>query len=195
MASVDVYHTRQGKMFRARVRRNGQTHAKVFATRSEAKDWAKAQEGLVLAGISTPAVKKASYTLGEAFERYGREILPYKKYNTRRPQQYQITRLLTLLGADTRLVDITPARLRALITELKERGASPATIVRYLALLSHVFTTAIKEWEWMNTNPCRLITKPREPRGCERYLTHEEISRLLEACQQSTRVIQFSISG
>jgi len=63
MASVDVYHTRQGKMFRARVRRNGQTHTKVFATRSEAKQWARAHEGLVLAGMATPLVKKASYTL------------------------------------------------------------------------------------------------------------------------------------
>ena len=185
MASVDVYHTRQGKMFRAKVRRNGQTHTQVFATRSEAKDWAKAQEGLLLAGMATPLVKKASYTLGEAFDRYREEVLPYKKYNTRRPQSYQIPRLLAFFGKTTPLSDITSARIRAFLLSLKEEGIAPATQVRYLALLSHLFAVAMKEWEWMNTNPCRLITKPREPKGRERYLSQEEIQRLLLACQQS----------
>ncbi len=185
MASVDVYHTSQGKMFRARVRRNGQTHTQVFATRSEANQWARAQEGLVLAGMATPLVKKASHTLGEAFDRYREEVLPYKKYNTRRPQSYQIPRLLTFFGKTTPLSDITSARIRAFLLSLKEEGIAPATQVRYLALLSHLFSIAIKEWEWMHTNPCRFITKPREPKGRERYLSAEEIQRLLTACEKS----------
>jgi hypothetical protein len=131
VASVDVYHTRQGKMFRARVRRNGQTYTKVFATRSEANHYAKAQEGLVLAGMATPPIRKSAYTLGEACTRYQQEVLPYKRYNTRRPQGYQIKRLLTLLGASTPLRDITPARIRDVMGQLKDQGAAPATIVRY----------------------------------------------------------------
>jgi hypothetical protein len=143
MATIDEYRNRNGKMFRVRVRRSGQTFTRVFPTRAEAKNYAKVQEGLVLAGRATPSLKKPAYTLGEAFERYCQDILPRKKPSTRRPQRYQVTRLLTLLGANTRLVDITPARIRALITELEKTGVAPATIVRYLALLSHLFTVAI----------------------------------------------------
>jgi integrase len=59
------------------------------------------------------------------------------------------------------------------------------TVVRNLALLSHVFTVGIREWEWVTSNPVRLVTKPREPRGRERYLSPDEIQRLLLACKRS----------
>jgi hypothetical protein len=37
---------------------------------------------------------------------------------------------------------------------------SPATVSKYLRLLSHVFNVAIKDWEWTNTNPVKNVTKP-----------------------------------
>jgi integrase len=186
MASLDTYRTKAGQLsYRVRIRRNGSSHTKIFSTRAEAKRWAEIQEGRVVAGILDLPTHTPTHTLGEAFERYSHEILPQKKPSTRRPQQYQITRLLMLLGSNTRLVSITPARLRSLCAQLRADGAAPATVVRYLALMSHLFTVAIKEWEWIESNPVRLITKPKEPRGRTRYLSHEEVERLLHACEQS----------
>ena len=52
MATIDEYRNRNGKMFRARVRRNRQTFTQVFSTRAAAKIWSKAQEGLVLRFIN-----------------------------------------------------------------------------------------------------------------------------------------------
>jgi integrase len=76
---------------------------------------------------------------------------------------------------------------------LEKTGASPATIVRYLALLSHLFTIAIRDWEWVSTNPVKLVTKPKEPKGRERYLSQEEIQQLLEACKQSRNRVLYTI--
>jgi integrase len=61
----------------------------------------------------------------------------------------------------------------------------PATVKRYLAALSHAFTIAMREWQWMEENPCRRVSKPAEPRGCVRFLTDEERQRLLDICQAS----------
>jgi integrase len=61
----------------------------------------------------------------------------------------------------------------------------PATTLRYLAAHSHVFTVAIKDWEWAEINPVAGVRKPREPRGRVRFLDDEERQRLLEACRSS----------
>ena len=47
-------------------------------------------------------------------------------------------------------------------TEDTRKGA---TVNRYLATLSHMFTMAVKEWRLVPTNPVRDITKKKEARG------------------------------
>lgn len=63
---------------------------------------------------------------------------------------------------------------------------TPATVNRYLAVLSHMFTIAIKEWGWLEVNPILKVNKLKEPRGRVRFLSDEERSRLLTVCQQSS---------
>jgi integrase len=58
-------------------------------------------------------------------------------------------------------------------------------VVRYLAVLSHVFTIAVKEYGWVDDNPFRKVVKPKEPRGRVRFLDKIERERLLEACRGS----------
>jgi integrase len=52
-----------------------------------------------------------------------------------------------------------------------------------MAALSHAFTVAMKEWHWVEDNPFRKVTKPREPKGRTRFLADEERLRLLQACK------------
>jgi site-specific recombinase XerD len=56
---------------------------------------------------------------------------------------------------------------------------------RYLAVLSHAFTVATKEWGWVDENPVRKISRLKEPRGRVRFLSEEERERLLLACRES----------
>ena len=93
------------------------------------------------------------------------------------------------------LADITPAKLAECRDRLlkapnaKGRLRSPATVVRYLAVLSHAFTVAVKEWGWTSDNPLRRVSKPKEPRGRVRYLDDDERTRLFAACIKSKRSI------
>ncbi len=102
------------------------------------------------------------------------------------------------LGAYT-LAEITPALLAAQRDKLLEEKTkrkelrTPATVNRYLAALSHVFTVAIKEWSWIEENPLLKITKPKEPRGRVRFLSDEERSRLLDACKISDNKILYLV--
>ena len=87
--------------------------------------------------------------------------------------------------------DVTPSLLieyrSKLIDNPNQRGLerTPATINRYYAALSHAFTIAVKEWEWMQENPILKITKLKEPSGRTRYLSDDERRKLLKACQES----------
>lgn len=62
---------------------------------------------------------------------------------------------------------------------------TPATVVRYLAVLSHCLTYAQKELGWIVDNPARNVSKPKEPRGRVRFLSEKERAALLKACADS----------
>jgi integrase len=70
------------------------------------------------------------------------------------------------------------------IEEYKARRletVKPATVNKELALLKHMFTKAI-EWGYVKQNPAKPIKLLKEPPGRLRYLTPEELTRLLDAC-------------
>ena len=54
-----------------------------------------------------------------------------------------------------------------------------------MAALSTAITTAVKEWEWMEENPLRKVSKLKEPRGRVRYLSDQDRELLLTACRES----------
>lgn len=97
------------------------------------------------------------------------------------------------------LADVTPALIGEYRDKLKQgittRGTirSPATVNRYLAALSQVFTIAIREWGWVEDNPLRKISKMKEPRSRVRFLSDEERTRLLKACQESDSKLLYII--
>jgi integrase len=83
-----------------------------------------------------------------------------------------------------RLSDITPGII-AEHRDILAQTRKSSTVRRYLAALSHAFTIAVKEYQWLSDNPCGKIRKPPEPRGRVRYLSEDERQRLLDACKVS----------
>ena len=67
----------------------------------------------------------------------------------------------------------------------KQYRRSGATVNRYIATLSHLFSMAVKEWRLTSINPVRDVSKKKETRGRVRFLTDEERDALLAACKQS----------
>ena len=58
-------------------------------------------------------------------------------------------------------------------------GLSGSTVKKDLALLSHVFTIAMKEWGFPLTNPVMMIRKPKADLGRDRRLYDNEEDLLL----------------
>lgn len=88
--------------------------------------------------------------------------------------------------ADLTSAEISECRMRLARGQgLSGKPASPATQVRYLAVIKHVLSFGRREWKWIDENPAELVRSPREPRGRVRYLSEEERQRLLAACKAS----------
>ena len=106
-------------------------------------------------------------TLDECLRRYIAEYVPRKRDPDRERSHVDAVRatpLAKLAMARVRSVDV--ARLR---NAWAATGHAPATIVRRLAVLSHVFNVARREWGMESiSNPVEFVTKPtvRNARTC-----------------------------
>ena len=183
MASIDTYTTKTGQtMYRARVQRKGhRVQTATFPTLREAKKWGAMIEGEILAGKRFPT--KSKHTLTELLDKYSMEIMPRKTPETVRSQKYTIAYWRRTLG-HMLLEDIQPRHIIACRNEIAQRG-KPATVAKYLVTLSHAFSVAIKEYQWLEHNPCSRVSRPKQPPGRVRFLTDEERTRLLQECKNS----------
>jgi len=96
--------------------------------------------------------------------RYKKSEIPKKgdTDNPTRQSDFWIKRL-----GDLRLYQLSPSVIVEVRDELTiERSAG--TVNRYLALLSHACTTAVREWEWMESNPLTRVKRLKEPPGVRR---------------------------
>lgn len=182
MASITVRTTKAGdKRYRVRVRTGGESITKSFGTIKAARAFVRETEGAIETG---EFVRPTGKTLADAIDRYRRDVLPEKAENTRRHQERQLTWWEGELG-NIRLHALTPARITEARDDLMaDRGVSGPTANRYTAVLSHVFTRAL-QWGWVRENPVRGIAKRRENPGRTRFLSKDELARLLESCRQS----------
>lgn len=176
--------------YRVRVRVKGHpVQVASFEKLQDAKKWAQQTESAIRSGKRFKSGEERTRTLSNAIERYLKEILP-KKPRSLKNQHQQLCWWKEKIGHHA-LSDITPGlvvKIRGQLSEeitIRGRGKSHATVNCYMAVLSHVFTTAIKEWEWMENNPLSKITRLKEPRGRTRWLSEEERARLLQACRYS----------
>lgn len=146
--------------WQARISRKGfPPQVKTFNTRADAETWARLIESEMDRGVFVSRVEAESTSLFEALSRYEREILPGKKGALPESsvlRAWQATDLSSRTMAGVRSADI--AKLRD--EWLKDR--KPATVLRRLAVLSHVFNIARKEWGMESlSNPVELVRKPQ----------------------------------
>lgn len=199
MANIEKRIARDGTVtYRARIRMAGRPEAcATFRTRAKALEWWHRTNAEVRDGNYFKVVEAKKHTVGDMIDRYVRDVLPQKPRSLRK-QTAQLQWWKKQIGCYS-LADITPA----LIAEARDRlGRDPtlrgkqrssATLVRYLAALSHAFSMAVKEWAWLEDSPMRRVTKPKETRGRARFLTDEERMRLLTACQNSKSRLLYTI--
>jgi integrase len=184
MATINTHRAKDGTLsYRVRIRMRGQpTQSASFPSLKDARRWAAMIEGQMIEGRHFPE-KKSSHTLSELIARYYKDVHPQKSPKTRRREAFILRYWDDQLGhaflSDIQPRDIIQRRDRLSTTR------KPGTIHMYLAVLSHVFTTAVREYQWLEQNPCSRVSKPPLPQGRVRYLTDDERSRLLAACKES----------
>lgn len=199
MATIDKRISRNGKTtYRARARLKGYPQETAsFSRKTDARKWAESVEAAMREGRYFTTNEAKRHTFAELLERYERDVLPLKPRNAR-AKRLQLAWWKTQLG-DYRLADVTPAKIvdcrDRLLNVPKPNGRvrSNSTTVRYLAVLSHAFSVAMKEWGWVTANPLRNVSKPVEPRGRVRFLDKDECSRLLDACKGSDSEALYTI--
>ncbi len=192
MATITLRPQADGsKSYRVEIRLKGHPRQQAtFERLTDARRWAHATESAIREGRHFATSETKRHTLADLIERYTREVLPTKKPKTQGPQVAQLAWWKAQIGERT-LADITPALVAKyrdkLAAQTTPRGAttSPATVVRYLAVISHAFTIAMREWQWVESNPLTKVSKPREPRGRVRFLSDQEREALLTACKAS----------
>ncbi len=186
MATINKRKDQDGVLrFQVIIRLKGHpTQTATFARITDARKWAQHTEAAIREGRYFKTVEAKKHTLGDMIDRYIEQVNPS---NARKAQ---LTWWKEKLGCYV-LNDITPAMIAGgrdeLLQAISKRGVqrSPATVVRYIAALSHVFTIGIKEFGWLESSPVSKIKKPREPSGRVRFLSNEERHQLLSACKDS----------
>lgn len=119
-----------------------------------------------------------------ALDRYLREVSSTKRATTSYAERHKAKALKESLG-DYSLAAITPDLVAQYRDERLEAGKSNNTVRLELALLSHLFTIAIKEWRvGLFYNPVANIRKPSPGKGRDRRLTTDEEITLFKACDK-----------
>jgi integrase len=186
------------KTYYAEVRLKGVDDQRAsFRTKTSAKQWIQDTESAIRDGRHFKTSESKKHTLSELIDRYTTQCL--SKHPKRLAKQEWIFNWWRKAIGKKLLSDVTPpliAKMRdELLSENTSKGTlrTPSTVNRYLAALSAAFTAAVNEFQWAEENPLRKISKPPENKGRLRYLSHDEIDRLLTACKASPSPILFPL--
>ncbi len=122
-------------------------------------------------------------TLADALKRYLAEVTPHKKGHKQERQRIQAW--LKRPVANRSLASLRPKDFAAHRDNRIAEGVASNTVRLELALLSHLFNTARKEWGVEVQNPIAAIRMPKGSRARSRRLEDDEEERLLKACRLS----------
>lgn len=181
MASI----TKRGQRWLVQIRRKGeQPHSRTFSVQADARAWATAEEARIdRAEPSAPRKLLEATTLGQLIDRYRIEVTPYKRSAATETARLRQLRRDALACRDLAALDSTD------LADFRDRRletVKPATVRRDLALLSHVFEVARKEWGFRTaSNPVKDIRQPPVQNARSRRLEPGEYDMLLDAASRS----------
>lgn len=168
--------------WKAVIRKQGwPTSAKTFRTKRDAEDWARRTEDEMVRGVFIERAPSERMTFGAALDRYLAEVTPTKKESTQRAERLKAASLRLFFGRYS-LAAVNADLVARYRDHRLAEGKRPNTVRLELALASHLFTTAIREWRiGLVHNPVANIRKPSVGEGRDRRLSKEEERRLRKA--------------
>lgn len=171
--------------WKALVRKTGwPTTSKTFRTKRDAEDWSRRTEDEMVRGLFIKRTPSEKMSIKEALERYEREVMPTKSEATQEREQSRLKLLKNEFGKYS-LAALTSDIVGEYRDARLSSGKANNTVRLELALLGHLYSTAIKEWHIaLPTNPVAQIKKPSPGKGRNTRLSTKDQERLLIALKE-----------
>jgi integrase len=153
---------------------------KTFETRAQAERWATVIESEMARGVFVDRSEAEATTLSDALDRYQAEVSVLKKTASKERSIIKSWKSFALAGrslASIKQADVAKWR----DARLKVVGA--ATVRNEMALLSHLFTVAGKDWGMGISNPVLMVRKPAPVKPRDRRLSKDEIEKIIQATE------------
>lgn len=167
---------KRGRSWRAEVCVKGKRTSATFDTRAQAESWKAKQKGLLEAGIYAGT----GTTVQDMLDRYDEEVTSKKTVDDLSGDWSRLKMFAASSLATVRLTDLSAAHI-AVWKKARLEAVSPGTCRRDLTLLSAICSLAVREWHWLEINPCKGVARPKEPEHRDRILNDEELQDLLKA--------------
>lgn len=163
---------------------------KTFKTKGEAQAWASHTE----AGLRQDKPVISDMLLSKLMDRYVEEVSSKKK-----GERWERVRVEAFKAEFTQLCNTPISKIkRSDLVSLRDKRlktVSPATVNRELNLLSHIFSTAVHEWQLIPESPMHRLKRPEEPPPRDRLPTQAETDAILHALDYSEEGELTSISS
>ncbi|AOZ07730.1 tyrosine-type recombinase/integrase [Cupriavidus malaysiensis] len=157
------------------------TTAKTFRTKRDAEDWARSTEDEMVRGVYLSRAPSEKLTVAGALKRYMEEVSVTKKPTTQRSERFTAQHLEAFFGKYS-MAAVSADLVAKYRDERLAAGKANNTVRIELAMLGHLFRTAIQEWGiGLTFNPVANIRKPSPGPGRSRRLNLDEQQRLFAA--------------
>lgn len=171
-------YTKTANGWRAQVSVKGQRDSITRPTKAQAVAWAAERETTLRNQVETGVI--AGKTLEDAVRRYELEVSKLKRGH--RWEALRLAAMVEVKISGQRLGEVPLAELTSdLIGKWRDTRlltVSGSTVSREMNLLSHVLSTARKEWKWINSSPTTDVRRPKEAAPRDRLVSEDEIKRL-----------------
>jgi len=168
------------------IRRKGHEQiARTFDTKAEGERWALSIESKMGTGSYVDDREVLSIPLLDCLERYRSTVTIKKKgadRETYRINLWKADKLAKKTIGSIKQSDIASWRDARIAS-----GVNGNTVKKDMALLSHIFTIAISEWNYPLANPVLAVGKPKINPGRDRRLYEGEEELLLTNCNQEMK--------
>jgi integrase len=163
--------------WRAQIKMSGVRESRSFGDRKTANRWATEREAQIEHELTVGPER--TRTLAAVLVRYRDEVTPAK-----RGARVERTRIDAIIRHYPGLVSLTLAALtpERLGQWRDERlgEVKPATVARYMTVLTAAIEHARREWRWLKTNPMRDVRRPGATPHRERTIQWHEIRGMLK---------------
>lgn len=186
MASI----SKEKSGWRVQIAVQGIRESRTFSTKGEASSWAAQRETDIRTEKATGVQR--GRTVDDAFRRYEKEVSVHKRGHAKEAIRLAAIARMPIDGvalADWKLADVTSDvlgrwrdnRLKGSQAKNFEDKVLGSSVNRDLNLLSHVFSSAVKEWKWIAKSPTTDVRRPADPPPRDRLYSEDEVERLCAA--------------